>query len=55
MNDLHASAGAREPIRLSEIADFSLGELRVRPSLRELERGGARQQIGELQLPRSRS
>src|SRR5438105_6122913 len=45
MNDLLASAQAREPIRLSEIADFSLGELRVRPSLRELERGGARQQL----------
>src|SRR5579862_2665931 len=45
MNDVFASARGREPIRLSEIGDFSLGELRVRPSLREVERGGSREQL----------
>lgn len=45
MTDIFASARGREPIRLSEIADFSLGELRVRPALREVERGGAREQL----------
>jgi TolB-like protein/DNA-binding winged helix-turn-helix (wHTH) protein len=45
MNDILASAGGRQPIRLSEIADFSLGDLRIRPSLREVERGGKREQL----------
>src|SRR5689334_21875735 len=45
MNDLLASAHGRQPIRLSEIADFSLAELRVRPSLREVERGDVREQL----------
>jgi len=45
MNGAFASAHRREPIRLSDIVDFSLGELRVRPSLREVERGGIKEQL----------
>ena len=36
---------AAEPVRLSAEADFSLGELEIRPSLREVAHGGRRDHI----------
>ena len=46
MNAFSKPPAAAEPVRLSEESDFSLGDLLVHPSLREVLWGGQKEQIG---------
>src|SRR5438552_10723015 len=45
MNAFSKPPAAAEPVRLSEESDFSLGDLLVHPSLREVLWGGQKEQI----------
>lgn len=45
MNEFLRAPRAGRPVRLSDEGDFRLGELDVRPSLREVEQGGLREQL----------